>query len=70
MSTIAEIFESMEYGPAPESAKPVEEWLEARGRRLGHFIGGEWREPAEGEGFPTVNPANAARSKYRSLGRG
>jgi aldehyde dehydrogenase (NAD+) len=58
MSTIAEIFESLEYGPAPESTKPAEAWLEARGRTFGHFIGGAWRDPAGGEHFETSNPAS------------
>ena len=53
----AEIFETMEYGPAPESASPAVRWLEERGRTFGHFIGGEWRDPAEGEYFDTTNPA-------------
>jgi aldehyde dehydrogenase (NAD+) len=55
--SIAEIFETMEYGPAPESASPAVRWLEERGRTFGHFIGGEWRDPAEGEYFDTTNPA-------------
>jgi aldehyde dehydrogenase (NAD+) len=55
--SIAEIFETMEYGPAPESASPAVRWLEERGRTFGHFIGGEWRDPAEGEWFDTQNPA-------------
>ena len=55
--SIAEIFETMEYGPAPESASPAVRWLEERGRTFGHFIGGEWRDPAEGEYFDTINPA-------------
>jgi aldehyde dehydrogenase (NAD+) len=58
MSTIAEIFETMEYGPAPESAGPAVHWLEEHGRTFGHWIGGAWREPAEGEHFDTSNPAN------------
>jgi aldehyde dehydrogenase (NAD+) len=58
MSTIAEIFETMEYGPAPESPKPAQEWLEAHGQRFGLFLDGAWREPAEGEYFETANPAN------------
>jgi aldehyde dehydrogenase (NAD+) len=62
MSSIAEIFETMEYGPAPESAKPAEAWLEAHGRRFGLFIGGEWREPAAGERFETANPATGRPS--------
>jgi len=58
MPKIAELFETMEYGPAPEVADEARAWLETRGRRFGHFIGGEWVEPAEGERFETLNPAN------------
>ena len=32
--TIAEIFETMEYGPAPESADPAQAWLDARNREI------------------------------------
>lgn len=55
--SIAEIFETMEYGPAPESASPALAWLDERGRTFGHFVGGEWRDPAGGEHFDTTNPA-------------
>jgi aldehyde dehydrogenase (NAD+) len=56
--SIAEIFETMEYGPAPESASPAVAWLEERGRTFGHFIAGEWRDPRGGEYFETSNPAD------------
>ncbi len=39
--TVAEIFETMEYGPAPESAEPAEAWLAARGGEILPFIGGK-----------------------------
>ncbi|HEX8210445.1 MAG TPA: aldehyde dehydrogenase family protein [Longimicrobium sp.] len=55
--SIAEIFETMEYGPAPESASPALRWLEERGGTTQLFIGGEWREPSGGEYFPSNNPA-------------
>ena len=55
--SIAEIFETMEYGPAPESASPVVRWLEERERTTKLFIGGEFREPAGGEYFDVANPA-------------
>jgi aldehyde dehydrogenase (NAD+) len=58
MSSIAEIFASLEYGPAPESASLALRWLEERGRTMKLFIGGEWREPRSGEYFDTVNPAS------------
>jgi len=54
--TIAEIFETMEYGPAPESADPAQAWLDARGREILPFIGGDFRRPESGEFFDTVNP--------------
>ena len=60
MPKVAELFESMEYGPAPESAERAREWLEARGRRFGHHVGGEWREPVGGEYFETLNPADGS----------
>jgi aldehyde dehydrogenase (NAD+) len=57
MTRIAEIFETMEYGPAPESAALAREWIERHGARFGHFIDGSWREPGSGEHFGTSNPA-------------
>src|SRR5687768_5403543 len=59
MTSVADILTTLEYGPAPESAKPVEEWLERHGRRFDLFVGGEWVEAKSGERFPTLNPANA-----------
>ncbi|MFI5234799.1 MAG: aldehyde dehydrogenase family protein [Gemmatimonadales bacterium] len=61
MTTIPEIFETMSWGPAPESAKPALEWLDRHGRSFGLFIGGAWRKPKGGEGFDTINPATAKR---------
>lgn len=57
MSTITEIFETLEYGPAPESTGPARAWLDGHNRRFGHFIGGQWREGASGEWLTTSNPA-------------
>ncbi|HKV84662.1 MAG TPA: aldehyde dehydrogenase family protein, partial [Ktedonobacterales bacterium] len=54
---IADIFATMTYGPAPESAAPAYDWLRAHGPRLGLFIGGAWREPLSADYFPSVNPA-------------
>ncbi|HSU17304.1 aldehyde dehydrogenase family protein [Longimicrobium sp.] len=56
--SIAEIFETLEYGPAPESASPATRWLDDHDRTTRMYIGGEWRGPGEGEYFDTVNPAN------------
>ena len=57
MASIPEIFQSMEYGPAPEAAGPALEWLQRHGRRFGLFIGGRWTEPGT-ETFETLNPAS------------
>ncbi|MBF6589867.1 MAG: aldehyde dehydrogenase family protein [Ktedonobacterales bacterium] len=56
---IAEIFQTMEYGPAPEVDAPARAWLAAHAPRLRLFIGGAWREPSGGEYFASVNPATA-----------
>src|SRR5262249_55815486 len=57
-SHITEILETMEYGPAPESAAPANAWLDAHERRFGMFIDGEWTAPEESRLFDSVNPAN------------
>jgi len=58
MPTVKEIFETMEYGPAPESSGFVDAWLEKHGRRFGHFINGRF---VEGNGtFEVINPATKA----------
>ncbi len=54
--SVAEIFEPLEYGPAPETDAPANAWLEARGREILPFIGGELRRPATAEFFESVNP--------------
>ena len=38
--TIAEILESMAYGPAPETDGPAQAWIDAHGRAFGMYIGG------------------------------
>lgn len=54
--TISEIFETMDYGTAPESAAEALTWLVDQGDRFGHFIDGAFTEP--GAGFASRNPAN------------
>jgi len=56
MPSVAEIFETMEYGPAPESATTALQWIQER-TPFRHFIGGGWRPSADGITFETVNPA-------------
>src|SRR5256886_115910 len=61
MTTVSEIFETMAYGPAPESDKPALEWLERHGRAFGLFVGGRWTKGKNGDGFEVINPATTAR---------
>src|ERR1035437_8635447 len=56
-STIAGIFETMEYGPAPESDKPALAWIAGHRASFGHFIGGAWTKPANGARLDVINPA-------------
>ncbi|MCK0101289.1 aldehyde dehydrogenase family protein [Pseudohalocynthiibacter sp. F2068] len=53
--SIQDIFESMDYGPAPEAAGEALAWLVDRGDTFGHFINGSWTAP--GKGFESRNPA-------------
>jgi aldehyde dehydrogenase (NAD+) len=55
--TVAEIFETMTYGPAPESAKPALEWIAEHGGEFGHFIGGKFVRAKGAMLFATMNPA-------------
>jgi aldehyde dehydrogenase (NAD+) len=55
--TVAEIFQTMEYGPAPESDKEAVAWLGRHERVFGHFIDGAWTEP--GQLFDVINPATS-----------
>src|SRR5258706_16298979 len=54
---IATLFDSMEYGPAPEAPNPALDWLKAHGPQMKMFIDGQWVEPTGGEYFDSVNPA-------------
>jgi aldehyde dehydrogenase (NAD+) len=59
--SVKAIFESMEYGPAPESPDQAQQWLQDRDNTLLHFIGGKWVEPESGEYFDTVSPSNGTK---------
>src|SRR5438067_2953131 len=61
MTTVSEIFETMAYGPAPESDKPAVAWLDQHGRDFGLFVGGRWIKSKSGDGFDVINPATTAR---------
>ena len=54
--TVKEVFETMEYGPAPESDAEAMEWLKSHGAKFGHFIDGAFTKPSKG--FESRNPAS------------
>ena len=57
--TVKDIFESMEYGPAPEDANEARTWLADRGGIAGHFINGKWG-PLRDD-FASNNPATGEK---------
>lgn len=56
--SVAEIFETMEYGPAPESTDAAYAWLDSHKRTFSHFINGKWVKASEH--FATTSPATGA----------
>ena len=52
---IMEIFETMEYGPAPEAAAPGLAWIQDHSP-FGLFINNQWVEPASGQYMESINP--------------
>ncbi|MGD9584421.1 MAG: aldehyde dehydrogenase family protein [Lysobacterales bacterium] len=59
MPSLQQILTTMDYGPAPESPKEANAWLDAHQRRFGLFIDNQWSVPAEL--FAANNPADASR---------
>ena len=57
MSEIAELYQTMSYGPAPESDAAAQAWLESHGRQFDLFINNQWVKPAEGGCLSVANPA-------------
>lgn len=58
MSKILEIFNTMEYGPAPEAPDAVKAWLDEHNRKFGLFINNEWVTPKGAKFYPSYNPSN------------
>jgi aldehyde dehydrogenase (NAD+) len=56
MATITDIFETLEYGPAPEAPNSALKWIEEH-QPFDLFIGGEWRKPSGGKYFDSQNPS-------------
>ena len=54
--SVMEIFETMEYGPAPEAAAPGLAWIKEH-EPFGLFINNQWMKPASGQYIESINPA-------------
>jgi aldehyde dehydrogenase (NAD+) len=60
-SRVAEIFETMSYGPAPEAANAAQAWLDEHSRKLDLFINNCWTAPKQGEYFVSRAPATGEK---------
>jgi aldehyde dehydrogenase (NAD+) len=58
---VAEIFETMEYGPAPESPEVAKAWLTDHEGKLGLFINGRWVFPENASYYASYNPATGEK---------
>ena len=58
---ITDIYETMEYSPAPESPDLAFEWLKDRKAKFGLFINGKWYKAKSGKVFGTNNPATGEK---------
>lgn len=54
---VMDIFETMEYGPAPEAAAPGLDWIKTH-QPFRLFINNQWVEPSGGTYIESVNPAS------------
>jgi len=54
--SVMDIFETMEYGPAPEASSPALTWIKER-QPFGLFINNQWVRPVSGQYLESVNPA-------------
>ncbi|NBB82187.1 MAG: aldehyde dehydrogenase family protein, partial [Alphaproteobacteria bacterium] len=59
-TSVAEILDTMDYGPAPESDAEAKAWLKRHGQRLRLLIDGKWVDPKTKQWFDAINPATGA----------
>lgn len=60
-TNVAEAFDQMDYGTAPESDKEARAWLASHQGQLPLYINGSFEKPAKAATFDTVNPYNKER---------
>ena len=54
---VAEIFETMAYGPAPEDSSNVKAWLATHDNMTGLFINNKFEKPDGRKTYESKNPA-------------
>jgi len=57
MPQLTSLFQTLPYGPAPESADAAEAWLDAHERKFDLFVNNAWSASAEGNTLAVSNPA-------------
>jgi aldehyde dehydrogenase (NAD+) len=57
MSRVAEIFQTMTYGPAPEAPDAARAWLKDHKAKFDLFIDNRWHAPKDKAYYDTHNPA-------------
>jgi len=59
--SVADYFDSLDYGPAPEADDNARDWLAAHGASFGHFIDGRFVDPLNGGHFVAHEPATGRK---------
>ena len=59
--SVKTLYQSLEYGPAPESPAVVNAWLNDHDRSFGHFIDGQWVKPTGRKTYDSFNPATGEK---------
>lgn len=59
--SIAEIFDSMSYGDAPESRDIALKWISDHNKKFDLFIGGKWIKPKSASWLESSNPADGSK---------
>jgi aldehyde dehydrogenase (NAD+) len=66
--SVAQYFDEMSYGPAPEGDTEARGWLKRHNSTFGHFINGEFRSSTGGKTFTTHEPATGADLAKLAIG--
>ena len=67
--SVARYFDTMDYGPAPESDTDARQWLARHAEGFGHFIDGHFTAATAGAHFETFEPATGQRLARIAQGR-